>query len=111
MFGFNAEALVKKGKWEKLTAVIEKVEKLGLDKVAQVAEACSNSKEDGAYNTLISMLNSDNEGCKIAAVKALAKQGRAAAVTQIMYQAKNAVEGSELKSAIDAAMEQLHKAK
>ena len=111
MFGFNADALVKRGKWEKLTAVIDKVEKLGLDKVTEVAQACAKSKEDGAYNTLISMLNSDNEGCKIAAIKALGEQGRPAAITQIMYQAKNAAEGSELKAVIDAAMELLHKAK
>ena len=106
MFGFNAENLVKHGKWEKLTAFVEKAD---LSKITDIAAACAKSKEDGAYNTLITMLNSDKVECKVAAVKALGEQGRPAAITQLMYQAKNA-EG-ELKDAIATALDQLHKVK
>ncbi len=105
MFGFHAEALVKRGKWEKLTAVVNKQD---LSKIDAIAEACAASNDDGAYNTLITMLNCDNVQCKLAAVKALGKQGRPAAITQLMYQVKTA--GSdELKAAIAEAMEKLHK--
>lgn len=107
MFGFNAEALVKKGKWEKLTAVVEKGD---VEKCKQIAAACGACNEDGSYNTLITMLNSDNHDCKLAAVLALGQQGRAAAVTQLMYQAKTA-ESDDLKTAITEAMEKLHKEK
>ncbi len=110
MFGFNAAALVKKGKWEKLTAVVNKVEKLDVEKCLQIAAACAESSDDGAYNTLITMLNSDNRDCKLAAIKALAKQGRAAAVTQVMYQSKSAGDDGELKQVIANALELLHKA-
>ena len=106
MFGFNAENLVKHGKWEKLTAFVEKAD---LSKIHDIAAACAKSKEDGAYNTLITMLNSSNAECKVAAVKALGEQGRPAAITQLMYQAKNA-EGP-LKDAIAVALDQLHKVK
>ncbi len=105
MFGFNAEALVKRGKWEKLTAVVNKQD---MSKVDAIAEACAASNEDGAYNTLITMLNCDDVRCKLAAVKALGKQGRPAAITQLMYQVKTA-ENEELKKAIAEAMDKLHK--
>lgn len=105
MFGFDAAALVKHGKWEKLAAAVEKY---GASKCEEIATACAASSDDGAYNTLITMLNSDDAACKMAAVKALAKQGRPAAITQLMYQAKNADEA--LKTAINDAMEELHKA-
>ncbi len=107
MFGFNAESMVKRGKWEKLTAVVEKKD---MSKVPAIAAACAKSREDGAYNTLITMLNSDSVECKIAAVKALGEQGRPAAVTQLMYQSK-AADSEELKSAIAVALEQLHNRK
>ncbi|MBQ8611052.1 MAG: HEAT repeat domain-containing protein [Oscillospiraceae bacterium] len=107
MFGFNAESMVKRGKWEKLTAVVEKAD---MSKVPAIAAACAKSKEDGAYNTLITMLNSDNVECKINAVKALGEQGRPAAITQLMYQVKTAT-SEELKNAIAAALELLHNMK
>ena len=108
MFGFNAESLVKHGKWEKLTAVVEKMD---VAKCAQIAAACAASQEDGAYNTLITMLNSTSRDCKLAAVKALGEQGRPEALTQLMYQAKSVGDDAELKNAITVAMELLHKAK
>ena len=107
MFGFNAEKLVKRGKWEKLTAVVEKMD---MSKVPAIAAACAKSKEDGAYNTLITMLNCDSVECKIEAVKALGEQGRPAAITQLMYQTKAAT-SEELKVAIAASLELLHNLK
>ena len=86
------------------------VEKMDVAKCAQIAAACAASQEDGAYNTLITM-NSTSRDCKLAAVKALGEQGRPAALTQLMYQAKSVGDDAELKNAITVAMELLHKAK
>ena len=108
MFEFNAASLVKKGKWDKLLSVVEKGD---VAKCQEIAAACATVNRDESYNTLISLLNSDNRDCKLAAVKALGDQGRPASVTQLMYQAKAAEGDAELKKAIDEAMEKLHKVK
>lgn len=107
-FGFDAASMVKKGKWDKLVAFIEKED---VEKCVEIAKACAQNKSDESYNTLISMLNSDNRDCKLAAVQALGEQGRPTSITQLMYQSKAVGDDKELAAAISKAMEQLHQVK
>lgn len=105
MFGFHPDKLVKEGKFEKLES---EVAKLDAEKCRQVAEACATSKEDGAYNVLVTMLDKDDRDCKLAAIKALGVQGRDSASTHLMHLMDTLGDDAEMKSTIETALDQIH---
>lgn len=106
MFGFHAEKLVKEGKWDKLETVAGKGDE---EKDLKIVAACAGSQEDGAYNLLISILDSGSEKCKLAAVKALGEQGRASAATHLMHLRDTHGDNAEMMQALDEALENIHK--
>ena len=105
MFGFHPDKLVKEGKWDKLES---EVGRLDAEKCAQVAEACQSSREDGAYNVLVSILGKDDRACKLAAVKAMGVQGRGSAATHLMHLMDGCGGDAEMKAAIETALTQIH---
>ncbi len=106
MFGFHAEKLVKEGKWEKLEAVAGKGDET---KDLEIVAACATSQEDGAYNLLISILDSGDKKCKLAAIKALGEQGRASASTHLMHLRDTHADDAEMMAALNEALEKIHK--
>ena len=105
MFGFHPDKLVKEGKFEKLEA---EVAKLDAEKCKQVAEACATSREDGAYNVLVSILDKEDRECKMAAIKGLGDQGRESASTHLMHLMDAAGSDAEMKAAIETALDKIH---
>ncbi len=105
MFGFHPDKLVKEGKWEKLESEVGKVD---AEKCKEIAAACATSKEDGAYNVLISILDKDDRACKLAAIKALGEQGRGSSATHLMHLMDASAGDEEMIHTIDTALEQIH---